>query len=769
MDEKKIIRLLADWEHALLDFKETFYNPSESKSKTDFVKDVLSMANSTMTKPGYIVCGVKVLIDGRKEVVGIHQNTLVDDNNWVGILNQFASHPIEFRLHKIQLTELNKTIAVIEIFEEQVRPIFCIKADGEKLQKGLIYFRNGSNNDFANDLVTVEKMILGSVRKKQTQDSISDPTYNRYSKFPPAPYYNFVGRRDEINKVKEELLLHHKNYLLALNGDGGIGKTSIAYKIAEELLTDVDNGKTDFDDVIWISAKDQRIYFDQRLQLSREFNTLEDLYEKILLVFYDGHFISKQTLAQKESLVSQALQDTKFLFVLDNLEVFSQAEIEGIKTFISRAPSNHKFLLTSRHDLRVQDVVTIPRLDPENTKNYIEDVIRAFDLLNSNVPQELNDRQVQFDDLTSGNPLYIKFFISQMKNGRSLDDILSRRNQESEKALMAYCFDTTLANLKENEKKIMYSLAVDNSSEKQQISFNELRYLTLLQYQELHELLDNLTSLSMVERTYTNGRLLYSINNLLGAYLIDEKRIPAAEILKTKFRQQKMVHYSKTIDEPYITNFGLEEVTQPNELMSYNILMELLESKDNLLDNDPLLSEARILHKGNYLVPFLKYHNKLRHSDRFQLYTDIHMDFSVAEQGVSTINELIMLRSWKYFLYLNLEKYDEIIGDIEQNQLPQVEHTSLLLVILATAKSLKAREEYYKQQYKNHDELRFQANEIYEGHMESFDKKAYYRFIKRGVVSEYNKHNRHYSDGKREMEISNYVGTPRLLRHFEIC
>jgi len=94
VEEKKILRLLADWEHALLDYKEDFYNPSDDKSKTDFVKDIISMANSTLEKPGYIICGVRVLVDGRKEIVGVNPNTYVDDNNWISILTRIRDHQL---------------------------------------------------------------------------------------------------------------------------------------------------------------------------------------------------------------------------------------------------------------------------------------------------------------------------------------------------------------------------------------------------------------------------------------------------------------------------------------------------------------------------------------------------------------------------------------------------------------------------------------------------------------------------------------------------
>ena len=53
----------------------------------------------------------------------------------------------------------------------------------------------------------------------------------------------------------------------------------------------IENGDHVVDDVIWISAKDQRIYLDSRTNIDREFNSLEDLYNKVLAIFYEPKYI----------------------------------------------------------------------------------------------------------------------------------------------------------------------------------------------------------------------------------------------------------------------------------------------------------------------------------------------------------------------------------------------------------------------------------------------------------------------------------------------
>ncbi len=55
----------------------------------------------------------------------------------------------------------------------------------------------------------------------------------------PVQLTSFIGREDEINRVKELLKQTH---LLTLTGSGGAGKTRLALKIAADVIDDFANG-----------------------------------------------------------------------------------------------------------------------------------------------------------------------------------------------------------------------------------------------------------------------------------------------------------------------------------------------------------------------------------------------------------------------------------------------------------------------------------------------------------------------------------------------
>jgi hypothetical protein len=657
-----------------------------------------------------------------------------------------------------------KCVVVIEISVKQQRPIFCIKDSGEKLKQGHVYFRNGSTNDVAKDLVTLER-IIRKTHYFSENNPHADPTYNKYSKFPPAPYYEFIGRESEINQIYNKLIFHHKNYFLSLTGDGGIGKTSIAYKVAEEIKNKIDSGESEFDDVIWISAKNQRIYFDERREIDREFNSLEDLFNKILNIFFDMAYINNLDYESKWKYVTEALKGTKFFFVLDNLEVFSDDELFKIKDFISQAPDGHKFLITSRHDIRVQEIVEVEKFSEETTNNYIDNVIKELNKLGSEKinRQEIDEKFTEFYELTNGNPLYIKFFISQMYRGRKLSEILERRNVESEKPLKVYCFDSTLNKLNSEEFLVIYSIAV---SEDGYLSLNELICITSLDRNLIEHILDDLIAQSIVYREYVKGQKVYLLNSLLKSYLIEEKRIPIGEYNKLLQRYKRIKLFDKEIPEQIAFNFGLKSVINKNEIMSLNMAIALLNNSDEMHDEIDVIYK---LYPGNYLVSLYKIINLIRDDKNWNVvYNAINLDFMNASGFIVYEEMRTQLTIWKSMLYLMIGKYDDVIHELENKKNIQSDHQCLISLLRAVAFSYKAFDEYYSQRYTNHDNLRKEANEIFLENIPIFLQKPYFFFIKKNILYNYRKNSRHLKIANPEYsDISPYVNDLHYFRHIQ--
>jgi hypothetical protein len=74
----------------------------------------------------------------------------------------------------------------------------------------------------------------------------------------------------------------------------------------------------------------------------------------------------------KNKYINQILNEYKFFFVLDNMEVFSENDLLEIYNFIESVPLGHKFLLTSRHHIRVPNFVKKEILIKNCVKNILK-------------------------------------------------------------------------------------------------------------------------------------------------------------------------------------------------------------------------------------------------------------------------------------------------------------------------------------------------------------------------------------------------------------
>jgi tetratricopeptide (TPR) repeat protein len=152
MDSKKFSEILLRSESNTLDFKRDMYEFSGADAqekfikRTEFVKDIISFANTPRDESGYIVIGVKRHSNGTLEKKGISNH--IDDNifqqkmeGWVEPLPRFAYHEITYE-------ELQ--FGVIEILADRSagRPHIPTKDSkgGEQLRQSVLYWRRGSKN-----------------------------------------------------------------------------------------------------------------------------------------------------------------------------------------------------------------------------------------------------------------------------------------------------------------------------------------------------------------------------------------------------------------------------------------------------------------------------------------------------------------------------------------------------------------------------------------------------------------------------------------------
>ena len=144
-DLELLERLLSRMEDSSLDFKRDQYKLESDQQKSDFVKDIVSMANTPRDEPAYIVIGV-VDQNGRAgEVVGIsgHPNPVTFQNLVNGRTNN------QIQLYYREIGYLGLTVGLFEIpVDRSVVPVMAAR-DIAGLRTGVTYTRRNAQNALA--------------------------------------------------------------------------------------------------------------------------------------------------------------------------------------------------------------------------------------------------------------------------------------------------------------------------------------------------------------------------------------------------------------------------------------------------------------------------------------------------------------------------------------------------------------------------------------------------------------------------------------------
>lgn len=158
--------LLHEEESATLDFKSRQYQfaKADKEAKSEILKDILGFANAWRRTEAYILIGVKEVIGGRSEVVGIEPAEDFNDHTLQQFVNSVTNRPVLFN-YKV-FSHKGKQVGVLTI-EQQDRPIY-LRKDYGKLQKDKVYVRRGSSTDPQNPASPDEVAGMG---KKHVEDS----------------------------------------------------------------------------------------------------------------------------------------------------------------------------------------------------------------------------------------------------------------------------------------------------------------------------------------------------------------------------------------------------------------------------------------------------------------------------------------------------------------------------------------------------------------------------------------------------------------------
>ena len=236
-------------------------------------------------------------------------------------------------------------------------------------------------------------------------------------RLPPPTYSQLVGGAEKIARLNEMLRTPAPPWLISIEGLGGIGKTALADFALRQAVT---TGATA--DFAWVSARRQ--IFSPATGLHSADTpalTVAALTDALLSAFGAEDALSLPE-NERFAALARRLHAVPFLIVIDNLE--TTADYETLLPALRRLVNPGKFIITSRHSLRVHSDVFCLNLAELSRADTLQFIRQEAKLRGIAAAANATDAQLsEIHATVGGNPLALKLVVGQTAT-RALDAIL---------------------------------------------------------------------------------------------------------------------------------------------------------------------------------------------------------------------------------------------------------------------------------------------------------------------------------------------------------
>lgn len=297
------------------------------------------------------------------------------------------------------------------------------------------------NLDIWSELSFLKKQIDQDESYVFSKYKIPDEKNNQVNHYLPFPDYDETGL---IGREREEEALRKLCYrpnvsVISVIGEGGIGKTALALKLAYDLM---DDPNSPFDTVIWVSSKTTKISLIEIKEIKGAITSSLGILTKI-----SKELSGIETNNVQESLneIQDYLENFKIALFIDNLETILD---ENIKTLVQSVGFGSKVIFTSRIGIGAYEhPIKLNGIDKKNATRFLRTlaIIRGVNSLKT-LPEPTLENYVQRMNF---NPSYIKWFVSCVQSGKMPEEIL-----QNPKAFLEFCMSNVYEYLSDDTKRL---------------------------------------------------------------------------------------------------------------------------------------------------------------------------------------------------------------------------------------------------------------------------------------------------------------------------
>lgn len=295
----------------------------------------------------------------------------------------------------------------------------------------------------------------------------------------PIPEFDetgFIGRSNDIEDIKKSII---NSRVVSILGEGGIGKTALAIRVAYDLIDMEEN--CPFELIIWTSAKSTML---TPAGINEIYNAITD-YTGLMSVILDN---SNNIVVEKNlEDILNFLDVFKTLIIIDNFETIHNQQI---RNFIRAAQTKCHILITSRIGLGELELPkNLSGLKEIECTKLLRDFakVRGCKVLISLPNHEL----IRISKQLYWNPLAIKWFVSAVDSGKTLNEALNHKED-----LLNFCLSNIYEKLSDESVVVLNTIR----SARKKISPSELILLLNFPPIEARKHINEILKTSFVKR-----------------------------------------------------------------------------------------------------------------------------------------------------------------------------------------------------------------------------------------------------------------------------
>ncbi len=339
-----------------------------------------------------------------------------------------------------------------------------------------------------------------------------DP-YLTLSRLDSLPEQKLFGVERARSKVEAVIQIKAQPWLIAIDGIGGIGKTSLAHTVVQSLVH-----SERFYDIACASAKQEEFRPELGLQETGKPTLDEETLTNTLLHQLDDRPHLSSSRLEKRLALTRLLKEQPYLVVIDNLETV--IDYEALLPYLRQVVNPSKVLLTSRLSLKAQPDVYCLSLGELNLAAALALLRYQAEIRGIISLGQASETQLEkIYEVVGGNPLALKLVIGQiiyLPLPQALKNLQQARGR-SVHELYTYIYWQAWQMLTPFSRQLLLILPLCPQS-----TFAELLELSTLPEADLRPALRQLIALSLLEVGGDLAEPDYRLHRLTETFLLNE-------------------------------------------------------------------------------------------------------------------------------------------------------------------------------------------------------------------------------------------------------